>query len=330
LAQAVSKTKSFVFRAGFVIWAMVALLQTCCKDSGDIEEEKCMVEVRNTFLHFSPRSKSHRLRRAQSNPPSPMDREAARPRFHSESWDAAHAGSPICRFSPMTCALNSMSQAHGAGLNTHTGARVEWNCCDFFGVSGEDTQPARHPTRHGCKENAAATTASPQPKRQVSLHGTKQRGEAQLLSADPFILDKLSTDEAPKSEPLYGPITDADNILTVMIKNIPCGCKQAGIMQAIEDLGFGSAYNFFYVPTRRNGENFGYAFVGFPNPETTSVFYQAMTGYCFNFRKNKKIVEVVPARFQGLQETYEHFKSSHTMRGPRPPIFVTTKGIAGA
>lgn len=203
-------------------------------------------------------------------------------------------------------------------------SRVEWGCGDRFALLHADAPPAADPWRRGRDPFGLATTAGPQPNRQQGFRGAQRRGGAKRSSAEVNTVEKLAIDNVPEPETLHGPITVADNILTVMVKNIPCGCRQPGILQAIEELGFGLTYEFFYMPTRRNGENFGYAFVGFRDSETTAKFYQAMTGYCVNFRRNKKLVEVVPARIQGFRETYDHFKSTHAMRGKTPPIFVGT------
>lgn len=85
-------------------------------------------------------------------------------------------------------------------------------------------------------------------------------------------------------------------VLTVMVKNIPCGCTEKDVCEAIASLGFEGQYNYFYMPKQRARVNMGYAFVGFENPAITKQFTESMTGYCFPARKSTKVVSVCPAR----------------------------------
>lgn len=112
-----------------------------------------------------------------------------------------------------------------------------------------------------------------------------------------------------------------DDVKTVMMKNIPCGCSRKEVVDAIEEAGFKDQYDFFYLPTRRCKSNVGYAFIGFPNAAVAEAFAEAMTGYRFESRKSPKVVSIVPARIQGLTETVEHFKGSRVMNSKWSPIF---------
>jgi len=96
--------------------------------------------------------------------------------------------------------------------------------------------------------------------------------------------------------------------ITVMIKNIPCKASEQDILNGIESVGFLDHMNFFYLP-RKNASNLGYAFVGFPDPKTTEMFAEAMTGFRFTSQGSPKIVNVVPARVQGVRKCKEHFRS---------------------
>jgi hypothetical protein len=109
----------------------------------------------------------------------------------------------------------------------------------------------------------------------------------------------------------------------VMLKNIPCRCHQSEILDAVRELGFGSEYEFFYLPLKRinHRQNFGYAFIGFRDPITTQQFAKAMTGYQFGSRRSQKVVEIVPARIQGKQEAVAHFSETKVYRTRWSPIF---------
>jgi len=122
----------------------------------------------------------------------------------------------------------------------------------------------------------------------------------------------LDKDDAEKSV-LEG------NFHTVMIKHIPCRCSQKEVLDAVSDVGFGERYNFFYLPIRRvHMRNFGYAFIGFPNPETTAKFAVAMTGYRFPCRRSPKACAVAPARVQGPCDSGQHVRRPQSVaRQPR-------------
>lgn len=108
---------------------------------------------------------------------------------------------------------------------------------------------------------------------------------------------------------------------TLMLKNIPCRSSQQEVLDAIEAVGFGEAYNFFYLPIRRgHTQNFGYAFIGFGDAETTQAFAVAMTGYRFPGRRSPKACAVAPARIQGFCNNVEHFQKTQCMRRKNRPL----------
>lgn len=110
------------------------------------------------------------------------------------------------------------------------------------------------------------------------------------------------------------------NCQTLIIKHIPCRCSQKEVMDAVAALGFGDLYNFFYLPIRRvHMRNFGYAFIGFPDANTTQRFAVAMTGYRFPCRRSPKACAVAPAHIQGFGDDVEKMWKSRSMwKLPRP------------
>lgn len=91
---------------------------------------------------------------------------------------------------------------------------------------------------------------------------------------------------------------DDFEVLTVMIRNIPCGCTEKDLREAIASFGFEGQYNYLYMPMQRARVNMGYAFLGFPETSMTKRFAASMSGYCFPGRKSSKVVAIVPARNQ--------------------------------
>jgi|Transcript_55254 hypothetical protein len=113
---------------------------------------------------------------------------------------------------------------------------------------------------------------------------------------------------------------DTEEVYTVMIKNIPCSCKRADVLKAVEELGFLEHHEFFYMP-QKHGKTPGYAFIGFPSPDVTREFTKSMTGYRFVQKASLKTVMVVPASIQGLHKNVAHFKDTSVMRTDARPSF---------
>lgn len=112
-----------------------------------------------------------------------------------------------------------------------------------------------------------------------------------------------------------------EDVYTVMIKNIPCGCSQEEVLSAIAAGGFENAYDFFYLPTRRSKDNFGYAFIGFPEAQSARSFAAKMNGFRFASRRSVKTMVVVPARVQGLENNLAHFRTTRIFHSKLAPIF---------
>jgi len=129
--------------------------------------------------------------------------------------------------------------------------------------------------------------------------------------------------ERQEFEPTAASDTDGQ-FITAMIKNIPSRCTCQDVIDAIDSLGFQGIYNFFYLPIRCRKEmkGFGFAFIGFPDAYLTKQFQAAMTGYRFTSRNSPKVVEIVRARIQGLDDCVAHFKSTRTLNSRQSPIFI--------
>lgn len=90
-----------------------------------------------------------------------------------------------------------------------------------------------------------------------------------------------------------------DDVDTLLLENLPCRCSQQEILDAITVAGFGNLFDFFYMPVRC-GRNFGYAIVGFKEPDVCAAFAEALSGYRFSERVSSKSCTVTPALVQGF------------------------------
>jgi len=118
-----------------------------------------------------------------------------------------------------------------------------------------------------------------------------------------------------------------DDVLNLMIRNIPCSCSRDDVLEMIAELGFASDYIFFHIPCQaRLGfagvtQNFGYAFVGFLTKEISERFAAAVTGYKFRGRRGRnssKSCTVALARVQGLQGTLEFCQQRKSNKKGQP------------
>jgi len=142
----------------------------------------------------------------------------------------------------------------------------------------------------------------------------------------PSLFSSASADSANGGEVDFGDDIELGTreMTTLMLKNIPCRCSQQEILDAIEEVGFGQLYNFFYLPmTQGQTHNIGYVFIGFYDEDLAEKFTCVMTGYRFKSRKSSKSCEVVPARIQGFQSNLEHFQKRHSVRKRNHPIWRT-------
>eukprot|EP00425_Heterocapsa_triquetra_P037098 CAMPEP_0195085084 /NCGR_PEP_ID=MMETSP0448-20130528/25586_1 /TAXON_ID=66468 /ORGANISM="Heterocapsa triquestra, Strain CCMP 448" /LENGTH=228 /DNA_ID=CAMNT_0040118461 /DNA_START=85 /DNA_END=771 /DNA_ORIENTATION=- len=97
-------------------------------------------------------------------------------------------------------------------------------------------------------------------------------------------------------------------VCTLKIKNLPRRCSQAEILKAVEEIGFGNGYDFFFLPVGpQSKQNRGYAFMNFRDPVTAANFRAAFSGY----RIREKVVEVVAAPVQGLIENMMRYSMTH-------------------
>ena len=139
------------------------------------------------------------------------------------------------------------------------------------------------------------------PQSAESLHSTQSPSEA---DSEDFPDSKLEQDEGgissvEKVQKLF------EDKTTVMIKNIPCSYTSEELQRDVKLEGFGEAFDFFYLvfdfKTKRNR---GYAFLNFHTNEIAKRFVKAFHGKSLS--GSKKILEISPAKRQGLKENVKN------------------------
>lgn len=189
-----------------------------------------------------------------------------------------------------TCDLSVVSQRIRGG-----GSDMSDSCSDPGSV---DTSPASPTTPTGAyaKLSLAASLAPP------GLEG-------ESLSAPPGL--------APEGE--AAATTTTKEVCTLKIKNLPRRCTQAEILKAVDDIGYGSGYDFFFLPVGpQSKQNRGYAFMNFRDPVTAASFKVAFSGH----RIREKAVEVVPAPVQGLMENMMRYSKTTEKAEGNPKVLV--------
>lgn len=104
---------------------------------------------------------------------------------------------------------------------------------------------------------------------------------------------------------------------TVMLRNIPNKYTQEMLVEQLE-LDFAREFDFIYLPTDfKNRCNMGYAFINFRSTGTRERFVTAFNGLqvrrCLPGVNSSKIVEVMPARIQGLERNVRRLRNSPAM-----------------
>jgi len=112
-----------------------------------------------------------------------------------------------------------------------------------------------------------------------------------------------------------GQSTDYENFKTVMLRNIPNKYTRKMLQDHLDKVGFKKMYDFLYMPIDfRNKCNVGYAFINFRANEGVKKCFQYFQGVdttvCLPGFNSSKIVEVMPARVQGLEENVRHLQNS--------------------
>lgn len=127
-----------------------------------------------------------------------------------------------------------------------------------------------------------------------------------------------SGDAEPEKRELKGDITDTPSIYTtVMLRNIPNKYTREMLVKQLS-LEFKGLFDFLYLPIDfKNKCNVGYGFINFRTTDACDEFVRQFHGVdvrkCLPGLNSKKIVEVTPARVQGLIENVRRLRNSPVM-----------------
>lgn len=113
-----------------------------------------------------------------------------------------------------------------------------------------------------------------------------------------------------------------------MIQNIPCRITQQQLIDAVVTLGFGSLYDFLYLPTGSRSSmmgrsNLGYGFINFTDPRDAVTFAKTFTAYQFEGTLSTKVSTVRPAHIQGLANNVQHFSRWSGKKHGSGPVIQT-------
>lgn len=100
---------------------------------------------------------------------------------------------------------------------------------------------------------------------------------------------------------------------TLMIRNIPGKYSQNDLMMDLKDAGFGSAYDFLYLPIDKGtAANVGYAFVNFVTPAIAAKCMESFQGHRFarHQRSSNKLARIAVAHLQGLEKNLQHYENA--------------------
>jgi hypothetical protein len=127
---------------------------------------------------------------------------------------------------------------------------------------------------------------------------------------------KPQADKAQKvSDPQMPP--DDEEYTTVMLRNIPNKYTREMLIKQLK-VDFNGLFDFMYLPIDfKNKCNVGYGFINFRNQDACERFVANFHGVdvrkCLPGLNSKKVVEVTPARVQGLIENVRRLRNSPVM-----------------
>lgn len=104
---------------------------------------------------------------------------------------------------------------------------------------------------------------------------------------------------------------------TVMLRNIPNKYSRDMLVQQLNE-EFRGEFDFVYLPIDfKNGCNVGYGFINFRTPELCEKFVSLFDGVdvqkCLPGLNSRKVIQVTPARVQGLEDNVRRLRSSPVM-----------------
>jgi len=111
-----------------------------------------------------------------------------------------------------------------------------------------------------------------------------------------------------------------DSRTTVMLRNLPNNYTRAMFVELLETLGFGSMYNFLYLPIDfKTQAALGYCFVDLAHPSVVQHFWNVFHGFSnWSVPSRKKCFVTWCEPSQGLQTLAERYRNSPVMHESVP------------
>jgi len=140
-------------------------------------------------------------------------------------------------------------------------------------------------------------------------------GEA--TSSAPKAPTKDQAESKKPGQAQYPDLEEGEEYTTVMLRNIPNKYTREMLIKQLQ-VDFNGLFDFMYLPIDfKNKCNVGYGFINFRNQVACERFIENFHGVdvrkCLPGLNSKKIVEVTPARVQGLIENIRRLKNSPVM-----------------
>ena len=111
-------------------------------------------------------------------------------------------------------------------------------------------------------------------------------------------------------------------ITTYMIRNIPTRFTSLTFVKLLDEYGFKSTFNFFYLPMDfRSGKNMGYAFINFEDPHHGERFMERFNMKRLPVSTSRKVLEISPSRRQGLSDNISLFRTSDLLNSVSLPHY---------
>lgn len=188
--------------------------------------------------------------------------------------------------------------------------------------SSQPSEKKEKEGRRGKGRNREAREADKAEARQAA-GGGDAGGNSEKARKEP----KESSSEAIETPSVY---------TTVMLRNIPNKYTREMLIKQLKQ-DFDGLFDFMYLPIDfKNKCNVGYGFINFRTPEACDSFVKQFHGVdvrkCLPGLNSKKVVEVTPARVQGLLENVRRLRNSPVMNQLQDhpewmPLLFNEKGL---
>lgn len=185
--------------------------------------------------------------------------------------------------------------------------------------AGKDSRKGKGRSREG-DERAAEPSDRPakgaeKEERRTERAGASERGNGDRRGNDRSQAEGAAGKAAAAMDEGFDEIP-AD-FTTVMLRNIPNKYTREMLIKQLS-VDYAGEFDFMYLPIDfKNKCNVGYGFINFRNPAVCARFVANFHGVdvrkCLPGLNSKKIVEVTPARVQGLSENVRRLRNSPVM-----------------